>query len=148
MAVTGQNDRFAQAAGRHLIDARILAAQKRLDNAVYLAGYVVECGLKTVIGHHLGQTEARRWRHDLSGLQGQALQQLCIMVPHAQVRMPTSRTQGTVLDRGHPERRYWASGQWSEQETTLALLRASEIYRDTVVSMVADGVLPSAELNV
>jgi HEPN domain-containing protein len=148
MAVIRQQDRFAQAAGRHLTDALVLASGTRLDNAVYLAGYVVECSLKTVIEHHLGEAEARRWGHDLSALQGRALQQLCVMVPHAQIRVPASRTHGTVLEQGHPVRRYWASGQWSEQETRLALERASEIYRETVVSMVADGYLPFSELNV
>ena len=34
---------FSQAAGRHLQDAKILCEQERWDNAVYLAGYVVEC---------------------------------------------------------------------------------------------------------
>jgi len=148
MPVTTQDDRFAQAASRPLVDARVLAGQRRLDNAVYLAGYVVECSLKTVMEFHLGQDQARRWGHDLVGLQGQALQQLCVLVPHAQVRMPASRTDGTVLDQGHPQRRYWASGHWGEQETGLALERASEIYRDTVVSMVLDGSLPFSELNV
>jgi HEPN domain-containing protein len=148
MAVTGQDDRFAQAAGRHLVDAKVLAAENRFDNAVYLAGYVVECSLKTVISYHLGEAEARRWRHDLTGLQGPALQQLTVLVPHAQVRMPSSGTQGTVLESGHPERRYWASCQWTQEETTVALGRAFEIYRDTVVAMVLDGVLTAGELVV
>jgi HEPN domain-containing protein len=34
---------FASAAGRHLQDAKILLSKKRWDNAIYLAGYVVEC---------------------------------------------------------------------------------------------------------
>ena len=40
---------FSQAAGRHLQDAKILCEQERWDNAVYLAGYVVECSFKVLI---------------------------------------------------------------------------------------------------
>lgn len=40
---------FIQAAGRHLHDAKILLVQNRWDNAVYLAGYVVECTFKVVV---------------------------------------------------------------------------------------------------
>lgn len=33
---------FASAAGRHLQDAKILLSKNRWDNAIYLAGYVVD----------------------------------------------------------------------------------------------------------
>jgi HEPN domain-containing protein len=148
MPAPPQLDRFAQAAGRHLADSEILAAGSRLDNAVYLAGYVVECSLKAVISHHLGVPAARHYRHDLAALQGRALQQLRTLVPHVDFRVPASRTQGTVLDTGHPERRYWASGRWTQQEVEAALKRASEIYCDTVVAMVLNGDLSDRELIV
>ena len=57
-------------------------------------------------------------------------------------------TQGTVLEVGHPIRRYWASGQWTQQEVEAALKRASEIYCDTVVAMVLNGDLSDRELIV
>ena len=40
---------FASAAGRHLQDAKILLSKKRWDNAIYLAGYVVECAFKFLV---------------------------------------------------------------------------------------------------
>jgi HEPN domain-containing protein len=131
-----------------LADSEILAARSRWDNAVYLAGYVVECSLKAVIAHYLGLPAAQRYRHDLSALQGPALQHLCALVPQAHLRLPASRTQGTVLDEGHPERRYWASRRWTQQEVEAALKRTSKIYHDTVVAMVLDGELNHEELNV
>jgi len=72
MPAPPQLDRFAQAAGRHLADSETLAAGSRLDNAVYLAGYVVECSLKAVISHHSSVRDARQYGHDLAALQGQA----------------------------------------------------------------------------
>jgi len=148
MPAPQQLDRFAQAAGRHLADSETLAAGSRLDNAVYLAGYVVECSLKAVISHHSSVRDARQYGHDLAALQGQALQQLRALVPHAHLKLPASRTNGTVLEVGHPIRRYWASRRWTQQEVQAALKRASEIYYDTVVAMVLDGDLDHEELNV
>ena len=143
-----QPDRFAHAAGRHLTDAQTLVAQNRLDNAMYLAGYVVECSLKALVSHHLGRAAAQQYGHDLAALQGRALQQLRVLVPQAHLRLPTSGTLGTGLDHGHPVRRYWASGLWTLQEVQVALNRAADIYRGTVLSMVLNGELSSQELNV
>jgi len=39
---------FSNSAGRHLQDAQLLLAEQRWDNAVYLAGYVVECSFKVL----------------------------------------------------------------------------------------------------
>ena len=143
-----QPDRFAQAAGRHLCDSLILAAQHRHDNAVYLAGYVVECSLKAILAHHLSAAVAGSYKHDLTGLQGRALQLLRVLVPHVHLRLPSSRTQGTGLDVGHPQRRYWTSGLWSHDEVHAAVDCAREIYRETVLSMVLDGDLSYQELNI
>ena len=40
---------FSSSAGRHLQDAQILLREKRWYNAVYLAGYVVECSFKVLV---------------------------------------------------------------------------------------------------
>lgn len=40
---------YASSACRHLRDAQALCTQHRWDNAIYLAGYVVECAIKAVI---------------------------------------------------------------------------------------------------
>lgn len=109
---------------------------------------MVECSLKAVIAHHLSVSTAKTYRHNLTALQGQALAQLRVLVPQAHLRLPASHTHGTVLENGHPERRYWSSGQWSDNEVRTAITRASEIYRDTVVAMVLDGALGWQELVV
>ena len=42
-------DNFPEAAEKHLEDASVLIAGARYDGTAYLAGYVVECALKTLI---------------------------------------------------------------------------------------------------
>lgn len=42
-------DDYPDAAGKHLEDSKVLLAGNRHDGAAYLAGYVVECVLKTLI---------------------------------------------------------------------------------------------------
>lgn len=59
------DDDYPAAAGKHLADAHVLLAGARYDGTAYLAGYVVECALKTLIHMETG----REYRsHDLAGL--------------------------------------------------------------------------------
>lgn len=58
---------------RHADDAARLLASDRSDNAAYLAGYVIECGLKQLIEsspHYHGKVP---WIHDLLSLEVLAL---------------------------------------------------------------------------
>lgn len=43
------NDDFPAAAEKMLMDAGVLHANRRYDGAAYLAGYAVECSLKTIL---------------------------------------------------------------------------------------------------
>ena len=61
----GNGDDYPEAAGRHMQDSGALLAGGRPDGAAYLAGYVVECALKTLIQLETGRP---RYSHDLSGL--------------------------------------------------------------------------------
>jgi HEPN domain-containing protein len=49
---------FSSSAGRHLQDAQILLREKRWDNAVYLAGYVVECSFKVLVEQYFTSDKA------------------------------------------------------------------------------------------
>ena len=56
-------DDYPGAASKHVLDSEALLAANRFDGAGYLAGYAVECTIKTVaqvegkdlIGHNLGE---------------------------------------------------------------------------------------------
>ncbi len=140
-------DSFPQAAARHLHDAKILLDKQRWDNAVYLAGYVVECGFKVLVEVYIpeGKTAVKKYGHDLTELQGKAMDRLRLIYPIL-MQLPASRTMGTVLDQYHPERRYYKSGIWNKDQAEKAVNRSEEIYQEIIPKLVLDGRLSSKEI--
>ncbi|MDD1428665.1 hypothetical protein MEO94_30335 [Dolichospermum sp. ST_sed9] len=137
---------FSQAAARHLHDAKILLNvlnEERLDNAVYLAGYVVECSFKVLVTVYLSEDieEIKTYGHDLKKLQGKAMNRLRLMYPVLDMQLPTSRIQGTILSRNHPERRYAKSGLWNKTEAKDAVERAEQIYQEIIPKLILDGII-------
>ena len=63
------SESFSQAAARHLYDANVLLNGQRWDNAVYLAGYVVECSFKVLVEKYIDQAAVKKYGHDLAALQ-------------------------------------------------------------------------------
>ena len=61
-------DDYPAAALKHLQDADVLIKGRRFDGAAYLAGYVVECVLKTLIQVETGRADRS---HDLTWLRDQ-----------------------------------------------------------------------------
>ena len=61
-------DDYPEAARKHLDDAVALLAAGRTDGSAYLAGYVVECALKTLLQIENGRADHI---HGLSALHGQ-----------------------------------------------------------------------------
>ena len=127
-------------------DANALLDGQRWDNAVYLAGYVVECSFKVLVEKYIDRAAVKKYSHDLAALQGKAMVRLRLIYPLLDIQLPASRTTGTVLDKYHPERRYAKSGLWSESEAKEALRRAEEIYHEIIPKLVLDGRISSKEL--
>lgn len=71
---------FFSSALRHFEDSSTLYALGRVDEAAYLAGYVIECGLKKLLEVHRG-TDARGDGHDLRGMTAQALALAALLAP-------------------------------------------------------------------
>ncbi|MDH6060082.1 HEPN domain-containing protein [Chrysosporum bergii ANA360D] len=138
MMTVGRDDNFQQAAARHLQDAQYLLTQHRWDNAVYLAGYVVECSFKVLVEVYV-KNSAKQYGHNLAELQGKAMERLRLIYPEVDMQLPGSRTMGTVLEQNHPQRRYFPSGLWSETEARTATQRAEEIYREIIPKLILDG---------
>lgn len=135
---------FVQAAERHLNDAENLLSLKRNDNAVYLAGYVVECAYKSVIGKYIN---AVAYSHDLKCMEEKCLERLKSLYPQIGVsELIIQSIQDTVLTKGHPERRYEKNGLWDDQEAELAINRAREIYIKAIVERILDGAISSEEM--
>lgn len=102
----GNGDDYPEAAGRHMQDSGALLAGGRPDGAAYLAGYVVECALKTLIQLETGRP---RYSHDLSGLcdeldtlAAQASSRTGRYYLGAQVRLRATN----ILNHWVPEQRY------------------------------------------
>ena len=130
---------YYEAAARHLADAQLLLEEGRWDNAVYHAGYVVECAFKTLVAVYVGGADARKFNHDLQQLQGPALDRLRVLYPALALRLPAGSTAGTVLADHHPERRYATSSLWSESDAHTAIQRAADIYAEIVPPLLLDG---------
>ncbi|NEN92268.1 MAG: HEPN domain-containing protein [Okeania sp. SIO3H1] len=137
---------FIQAAGRHLHDAEVLLARHRWDNAVYLAGYVVECTFKVLVEQCIDNKACQKFGHNLTELEGKGTERLRIIYPILDSQLPISRTNGTVLTDYHPQRRYFRSDLWNEKEATDAVERAAEIYNEIIPRLILDGRISSEEL--
>jgi HEPN domain-containing protein len=138
---------FANSASRHLHDSQVLLKEERLDNAVYLAGYVVECAFKTLVEQYFKNNQAAyHFNHDIIKLEDEMMDRLRVMYPILDQQLPTSQTSITVLAKDHPNRRYAKSQLWSEDEAELAVKQAKKIYQDTILKLVLDGLISSQEI--
>lgn len=132
-------DDFPAAAQRHLEDAGVLQAADRPDGAAYLAGYVVECAMKTMIQVETGWA-ARS--HDLAGLD-RTLSALSARVG-AQTARHYARAVPLLRDPAllgwNPAMRY--RGQETSQTDAAASLRAAgDVYRVVIGGLALDGEL-------
>lgn len=98
-------DDYPEAALKHLQDADALVRGRRFDGAAYLAGYVVECALKTLIQVESGQA---RHGHELTNL----LHVLDVLAVHATTRAGrlyvsvATSLKAADMDDWTPEMRY------------------------------------------
>ncbi len=139
---------FSNSAGRHLQDAQILLNAQRWDNAVYLAGYVVECSFKVLVEQYFkhDQGAVKKYGHDLTELEGRAMERLRVLYPILDKQLPALRIVGTVLGQYHPDRRYSKCGLWAEAEARTAVQRAEEIYREILPKLVLNGSISSQDI--
>jgi hypothetical protein len=68
------------------------------------------------------------------------------MYPVLDRQLPSSRIDGAVLANSHPERRYAASNLWTEEQATVSVERASEIYMSIIPKLVLDGLIRSQDI--
>ncbi len=143
-------DDHPDAAGKHLADAQVLCNGGRADGAAYLAGYVVECSLKSLLlaekglptlGSSLPWKKGREG-HDLGRLQSDA----ATLVFSSSAR--TARYFGTAvqglassaLATWVPEMRYRGpSVGLPDAKQWVAV--ADAVYLETVAAMIKDGVV-------
>lgn len=140
----------AEAAGKHLDDATLLWANDRWDGAAYLAGYVVECSLKSVI--LVGTGGARDWSgggagHALSTLSNKAMAWLSAAAfsGRSAKYAPTlaaARKIALPPPAGwQVDQRYFPAGHILEPVATAFVTEAEAVYVATVIEMKKDGLL-------
>jgi len=132
------NDNFRDCAERHFNDSEFLLRNSRHDNAVYLAGFAVECALKFAVVHYQsrGLRDPLSYRHRVGDIASELISALSLL-PHSSASIVLQQIKSPNVTghplHGHPSRRYWSSGVWSWQEAVDAVDLAREAYRKVVI---------------
>jgi hypothetical protein len=133
-------DNFPEAARKHVADSEALLNANRHDGAGYLAGYAVECALKTLIwvetggahGHNLNSLSARVLQlHSLSA------QKTATYVTHPAITTLLYGTGGWIETL-----RYQAEGTVSQADATAWVAEARRLHDEVIIPMKLDGVIP------
>ncbi len=98
------------AALKHLDDSDHLLSATRFDNAAYLSGYVVECGLKSLLLAP-GMPAAKQLGHDLRLMAGNALHLAAALSPaRKRYSIPSSRHMAALIQTWRADERYARKG--------------------------------------
>lgn len=130
---------YISAAIKHLDDAELLLANARWDNAAYLAGYVAECALKSLLlvspmpaGKMLG--------HDVA-LMTDSASWLAFAIAPARRRysLPTSPAFQELVRNWTPDDRYGRRGVISQTKAASRVQAAREVHLQILVGAILDG---------
>jgi hypothetical protein len=145
----GNGDDHPEAAGKHLSDARVLLPAGRVDGAAYLAGYVIECALKSLWLHERGVPpsgkpawKAGRTGHEISELR----KDVATLAAFAGARIaryvgPAFGTLATAqIAAWNPTMRYQAPSM-NAADATIWVAQAQALHDETIGEMLKDGVI-------
>ena len=126
------------AAGKHLNDTETLHNHARYDNAAYLAGYVAECAVKSILTGP-GLPSHQELGHDLRLMTGNALL-LAAAISSGRRRyvLPGSQDFANLLETWKPNERYEKQGSVSALKAGSRLLAAREAYEQLIVPQLLD----------
>ena len=135
-------ENYPAAAGKHVDDAGVLLLRQRFDGAGYLAGYAVECVLKTLI--EVAKTQPPKV-HDLFRLSAEA--GLLASLPNQRTARYVKNQAVTILKYRFPggweeNLRYTAPGTVTESLAVSWVQEARRLHREVIVAMKLDGVIP------
>lgn len=135
-------DDYPGAAAKHVDDCAALLVARRFDGAGYLAGYVVECAIKTLI--EVEGSCPRDQRHDLGSLSRKALQ--LAAMPGQRTGRYIKHPDVTTLNYGLPtgwdeELRYQGAGRITEATATTWVTEARRLHNEVIIPMRLDGVI-------
>jgi hypothetical protein len=135
---------YPDAARKHYTDARVLMNRRRYDGAAYLAGYVVECILKTIIQvDRTNNAPILDFGHDLSKLSSQALHLAAL--PSSKTARYFSRGPLTALPYANPPLgwketlRYHHEGTIPKTTAAAWIAEAKRLYVHVLGGLIKDG---------
>lgn len=131
-------DDYPGAASKHVLDSEALLAANRFDGAGYLAGYAVECTIKTV-----AQIEGKDLQgHDLGNLSRKAL--VLAALPSGRTARYLTNPDFTTLTYGDPPgwrhtMRYQAAGFVKQKDAVAWVAEARRLHDEVIVQMKLNG---------
>jgi len=133
------NDDYPDAAGKHLLDAKTLLTSARYDGASYLAGYVVECSLKSLLQLEAGTVPRIHRISELS----RNVAEICMAAGASTSRYvtPAICALHTAPIAQWQETIRYRSPCMGNGDASAWLKDAEQVYQDTVASMILDGVM-------
>ena len=143
-------DNYEDCAKRHLNDADFLFRNNRLDNAIYLAGFAIECALKFAVEYYQSQgyglSNPPNYHHRVHDI-AMDLINILSLLPNSSALSILNQIQSLRNSihhplYGHPNRRYWPSGHWRQNEVQDAINLARNLYQNIVVPIQITGRLP------
>jgi len=134
-------DDYPDAAAKNIIDAEALLSKHRYDGAGYLAGYVVECVLKTISQIENGKTVRRHHLNDLSQ-SALHLASLSTAKTAKYIHRPQITTMSYGLPNGWQETlRYHPEGKITNTTATDWVNEARRLHNEIIKPMKLDGVI-------
>jgi HEPN domain len=133
---------YPDAARKHYTDARALMNRRRYDGAAYLAGYAVECILKTII--QVNQPSRVPMIHDINKLSVDA-QRLATMPSSRTARYFSLGSSVTRLPYGNPPAgwketlRYHCEGTIPKTTASDWVAEAKRLYEYVLWGLIKDG---------
>lgn len=133
---------YPDAARKHYTDARALLGRRRYDGAAYLAGYAVECILKTII--QMNQPSSIPMIHDITKLSTDA-QRLATMPSCKTARYFPLGSTVTRLPYGAPPAgwketlRYHFEGSIPRTTASAWVAEAKRLYEHVLWGLIKDG---------
>lgn len=134
-------DDHPEAAAKHLTDCKTLQAQGRSDGAGYLAGYVIECCLKTLI---IVDRQPPERIHVLGRLGGEALRLASLPSSRTARYAPWHHAAHPVYDAANgwtEQLRYRPSGQLPHALAQQWVDEAEHVFSRTIVPLKLDGLV-------
>jgi hypothetical protein len=136
-------DDYPDASRKNLEDSKILLEANRYDGAGYLAGYSIECIIKTIA--LVEGTTLRRHGHNLNNLKTETIHILsfpsCRTAKYISNSAITSLSYGSNPNDWEETIRYQGEGRVSGPVANTWIQEAQRLYKEVISQMILDRVI-------